>query len=137
MVERMSFLDIVSLYRARLAGRAVLVQEGFAVAGISIGVALLFASQVASTSLNHSVAQLTDQVVGSAQRFQLEARGPAGVSERLVEEVRAIPGVRAALPVLEVQANVIGSSGERSVDLLGIDPRFEHFNGPLCGVSLP
>jgi putative ABC transport system permease protein len=130
-MERMSFLDILRLYRARLAGRAVLVQEGFAVAGISIGVALLFASQVASASLNHSVAQLTDQVVGSAQRFQLEARGPAGVNERLVEEVRRIPGVRAALPVLEVQTNVIGPSGERSVDLLGADPQFAHFKGPL------
>jgi putative ABC transport system permease protein len=130
-MTRMRLSDIVLLYRARLGARAVLVQEMFAVVGISIGVALLFASQVASTSLTHSVQQLTDQVVGNTQQFQLEARGPGGVDGRLLSEVRRIPGVRTALPVLEVQANVIGPAGQRSVDLLGIDPRFAHFKGPL------
>jgi putative ABC transport system permease protein len=127
----MSLPDLLLLYRARLSARAVLVQEVFAIVGISVGVALLFASQVASTSLTHSVQQLTNQVVGSAQRFQLEARGPDGVDGRLLGEVRSIPGVRAALPVLEVQANVIGPRGQRSVDLLGTDPSFAHFKGPL------
>src|SRR5262249_17964898 len=36
-----------------------------------------------------------------------------------------------ALPVLEQQANVIGPAGERSVDLIGTDPRFAHFAGGL------
>jgi putative ABC transport system permease protein len=127
----MRLSEIMLLYRARLGAGAVLVQEMFAVAGISIGVALLFASQVASTSLTHSVRRLTSQVVGHTQRFQLDARGPAGVDGRLLGEVRSIPGVRTALPVLEVQANVIGPSGQRSVDLLGTDPQFAHFKGPL------
>ena len=130
-MARMSLPDLLLLYRARLSARAVLVQELFAIVGISIGVALLFASQVASTSLTHSVQQLTNQVVGPAQRFQLDARGPDGVDGRLLGEVRSVPGVRAALPVLEVQANVIGLRGQRSVDLLGTDPRFAHFKGPL------
>ncbi len=78
-MARMSLSDILFLYRARLRARAVLVQEAFAVVGISIGVALLFASQVASTSLTHSVQQLTNQVVGRRSEFQLDARGPAGV----------------------------------------------------------
>jgi putative ABC transport system permease protein len=130
-VARMSLSDILLLYRARLGARAVLVQEAIAVVGISIGVALLFASQVAGTSLTHSMAQLTNQIVGHTQKFQLEARGPAGVDDRLLDEVRSIPGVRSALPVLEVQVNVIGPAGERSVDLLGTDPHFEHFKGPL------
>jgi putative ABC transport system permease protein len=130
-VARMSLSDILLLYRARLGARAVLVQEAIAVAGISIGVALLFASQVAGTSLTHSMQQLTNQVVGHTQKFQLEARGPAGVDGRLLDEVRRIPGVRSALPVLEVQVNVIGPAGQRSVDLLGTDPRFEHSKGPL------
>jgi putative ABC transport system permease protein len=127
----MSLSDLLLLYRARLSVGAVLVQEVFAIVGISIGVALLFASQVASTSLTHSVQQLTNQVVGSAKRFQLDAKGPAGVDGRLLTDVRSIPGVRAALPVLEVQANVIGLRGQRSVDLLGTDPQLAHFKGPL------
>ncbi len=127
----MSLLDILWLYRARLRARAVLGQECFAILGIAIGVALLFASQVASTSLAHSVSQLTSQIVGDTQ-LQLDARGPAGFDERLLGEVRHIPGVRTALPVLEQQANVIGPGGlQRSVDLIGTDPRFAHFAGAL------
>ncbi len=126
----MSLSDILFLYRARLRARAVLVQEGFAVLGIAIGVALLFASQVASTSLTRSVAQLDQQIVGDTQ-FQLQARGPDGFDERLLDQARGVPGVQAAFPVLEQQANVIGPSGQRSVDLLGIDPRFSRVAGPL------
>ncbi len=127
----MSLSDIVWLYRARLRARAVLVQECFAILGIAIGVALLFASQVASTSLTRSVSQLTSQLVGDTQ-FQLDARGPAGFDERLLGEVRRVPGVQTALPVLEQQANVIGPGGaQRSVDLIGTDPRFAHFAGTL------
>jgi putative ABC transport system permease protein len=129
-VARMSPSDILWLYRARLRARAVLVQECFAILGIAVGVALLFASQVASTSLTHSVSQLTSQIVGSTQ-FQLEARSPGGFSERLLVQTRHIPGVQTALPVLEQQASLIGPAGSRSVDLIGTDPRFAHFAGSL------
>jgi putative ABC transport system permease protein len=108
----------------------VLVQEGLAILGIAVGVALLFASQVASTSLTHSVAQLTRQIVGSTQ-LQLQARGPAGMDEGLLEEVRRVPGVQLAFPVLEQTANVIGPGGRESVDLIGTDPRYAHSIGPL------
>jgi putative ABC transport system permease protein len=126
----MSLSDILFLYRARLRARTVLVQECFAILGIAVGVALLFASQVASTSLARSVAELSSQIVGNTQ-LQLDARGPSGFDERLLGEVRAAPGVKVALPVLEQQANVIGPSGERAVDLIGTDPRFAHFAGSL------
>jgi len=127
----MSPRGVLWLYRARLEARAVLVQEGFAVLGIAVGVALLFASQVASTSLTHSVQQLTRQVVGNTQ-LQLQARGPEGFDERVLASVRRLPGVQEALPVLEQQADVIGPSGSRrSVDLIGADPRFARFSGPL------
>lgn len=126
----MSLSDILFLYRARLRARAVLVQECFAILGIAVGVALLFASQVASTSLSRSVAELSSQIVGNTQ-FQLDARGPGGFSETLLGEAQRVPGVRIALPVLEQQASVIGPSGERSVDLIGTDPQFARFAGPL------
>jgi putative ABC transport system permease protein len=130
-IARMSLSDILWLYRARLRARAVLVQECFAIVGIAVGVALLFASQVASTSLTHSVSQLNSQLVGNTQ-FQLDARGPGGFDERLLSAARHIPGVQIALPVLEQQVNVIGPGGaQRSVDLIGTDPRFAHFAGTL------
>ena len=129
--RRMSFSDLCFLYRARLRRGAVLVQELFAVLGIAVGVALLFASQVASTSLTQSVKELTSQLVGSTQELQLDARGPDGFEERWLGEVRRLASVQVALPVLEAQASVIGPGGRRAVDLIGADPRFARTSGSL------
>jgi putative ABC transport system permease protein len=122
--------SILRLLRARLRARTVLRQEGFAIFGIAVGVALLFASQVANTSLTRSAAQLDRQVVGASQ-FQLDARGPGGFDEKLLGRVERVPGVRAAVPVLEQEVDVIGPHGQRSVDLIGPDPRFADVSGPL------
>jgi hypothetical protein len=98
---------ILKKYRARLRVRAVLVQEAFAVLGLAVGVALLFAAQIAGTSLDHSVTQLTRGLVGEMQ-LQLQARGPQGFPAQLLADVRQIPGVADAQPVVEEQANVLG-----------------------------
>ena len=126
----MSLGEILFIYRARLRQRSVAVQELLAMFGIAVGVALLFASQVASTSLDGSVRQLSKQLVGEMQ-YQLDARGPEGVSERVVARARSLPGVRAALPLLEQEASVIGPAGRASVELIGADPRFASLGGPL------
>jgi putative ABC transport system permease protein len=127
----MRFANVLRVYRTWLRPRAIRVQQGLAVAGIAVGVALLFASQVASTSLTRSVGDLTHGVIGSQQQWQLQARGPGGFGERMLGEVRRLPGVGVALPVLEQETNVIGPRGERAVDLIGIDPRFARLGGPL------
>jgi putative ABC transport system permease protein len=126
----MRLSNIAHLYVVRLKARVVLVQELFAVLGIAVGVALLFASQVASTSLDASVSQLTSGVVGQAT-YQLKARGPRGFSQSLLGEVQRLPGVRAAVPVLEVQASVIGPHSTQPVDLIATDPRDVHLTGRL------
>jgi putative ABC transport system permease protein len=119
----MRLSSIAHLYRVRLKAREVLVQELLAVLGLAVGVALLFASQVSSTSLNDSVARLTRELVPNMQ-LQLDARGPTGFDERLLAQVQRLPGVRQAAPVLEVPASAVGPSGQRGVELIGIDPRF-------------
>jgi putative ABC transport system permease protein len=126
----MSLANIAYLYLVRLKARLVLVQESFAVLGIAVGVALLFASQVASTSLDASVTQLAKGIVGNST-YQLKARGPAGFPEAKLAQVQRIPGVRAAVPVLEQEASVIGPSGQRSVDLIASDPRYVRYTGSL------
>ena len=126
----MRLSNIAHLYLVRLKARVVLVQELFAVLGIAVGVALLFASQVASTSLNGSVAQLTNGVVGQST-YQLKARSPQGFSEALLGEVQRLPGVRAAVPVLEAQVSMTGPEGSQSVDLIATDPRDVHLAGRL------
>jgi len=126
----MRLSSIARLYRARLRDRTVLVQELFAVLGIAVGVALLFASQVASTSLGGSVGQLTSGVVGQS-KLQLVARDPLGFDARLLGQVQRLPGVLAAVPVLEERANVVGPAGTQSVDLIATDPRAVHIGGSL------
>jgi putative ABC transport system permease protein len=107
-----------------------MVQELLAVAGIAVGVALLFASQVANTSLAGSVGRLADGLVGEAQ-LQLSARSPQGFSERLLRNVEVLPGVRADAPVLQRSVDLIGPRGARSVDLIGVDARVLGLGGPL------
>lgn len=116
--------EMFYFYRARLRARTVRVQEGLAVVGIATGVALLFASHVAGTSLSRSVEQLTSEIVGRSQ-FQLAARGPTGFSERLLAQVRSVAGVEQALPIVEQQANLVGRSGQQSVELIGVPSQFK------------
>jgi len=124
----MPLRSLIHLYRVRLRSR--LVQELLALAGITVGVALVFAALVANTSLTGSVRQLTSGIVGQT-RFQLAARGPEGFDQRLLARVQRLRGVEAAAPVLEAQANVLGPRGSRSVLLVGGDPRFARLGGAL------
>ncbi len=126
----MRISNIAHLYMVRLKARVVLVQELFAVLGIAVGVALLFASQVASTSLNQSVTELTKGVVGHAT-YQLKARGSNGFDESLFTQVQHMPGVIAVVPVLETPATVTGPRGSESVDLVATNPRYVHLAGAL------
>lgn len=127
----MRLTNTLFLYRARLRSR--LVQELLALAGITVGVALVFAALVANNSLTGSVRQLSDGIVGSAT-LELAARGSDGFDERLLARVVRIDGVDAAAPVLEVRANIMGPAGRRSVQLFGGDPRFARIGGPLLGL---
>lgn len=124
----MRLSNIVRLYRVRLRSR--LVQELFAIAGIAVGVALLFASQVASTSLSGSVTQITDGIVGQ-MRLQLAARSSQGFPTSLAREVERIPGVAAVVPVLEARVNMVGPRGSATVYLLGANPNSAPYAGPL------
>jgi putative ABC transport system permease protein len=127
-VRRLS--NIAHLYVVRLKARAVLVQEAFAILGIAVGVALLFASQVASSSLNGSVAQLTSSVIGKAT-LQLEARDSRGFSERLLGRLQNVPGVRTSVAVLEQRVGLIGPTGSENVDLVGVEPGMVFLASPL------
>jgi putative ABC transport system permease protein len=107
-----------------------MVQECFAVMGIAAGVALLFASQVANTSLQSSVSALSQGIVGRAT-LQLAARDPHGFPQGTLARVRAIAGVRAAAPLLEADANAIGPQGSESVKLIGADASLSALGGRL------
>jgi putative ABC transport system permease protein len=121
-------LNVLHLYRVRL--RARFWQECFAIVGIAAGVALLFASQVSSSSLQSSVSQLSHGIAGDAT-LQLVARDPHGFPQSALARVREIPGVRVAAPVLEAGANAIGPKGSASVELIGADASLSGLGGAL------
>jgi putative ABC transport system permease protein len=122
------FANVLHLYRVRLRARGL--QECFAIVGIAAGVALLFASQVASESLSSSVGELNRGIVGRAT-LQLSARDAQGFPAGTLGQVRRIPGVRVAAPLLEVNANAIGPKGRESVQLVGADASLSELDGAL------
>ena len=114
----MSLRTLSYLYGWRL--RAHPFQELLAGAGIAIGVALLFAVQVANHSITGSVEQLLNGITGKAQ-LELASRDEQGFDERLLQAVRAVPGVLTAAPSLERRAIVVGPGGHEAIELIGVD----------------
>jgi putative ABC transport system permease protein len=99
---------LIFFYRRRLRSNPI--QEALAGAGIAIGVALVFAVQVASSSLVGDSGSTIRSIVGAAT-LQLRARSETGVDSSIVRQVRALPGVRRAAPVLNLTATVQGPHG--------------------------
>ncbi|HVA19875.1 MAG TPA: ABC transporter permease [Solirubrobacteraceae bacterium] len=120
--------NVLLLYRVRLRARAA--QECLAIAGIAAGVALLFASQVSSSSLQGSVSDLEHGVAGNAT-LQLAARDPHGISQGLVGRVRRLAGVRFAAPLLEADAQASGPDAGEPVELIGADQSLPALGGTL------
>lgn len=110
---------LVYMYRRRLRVHAV--QELLAGLGVAIGVALVFATLVASSSIAGSAGAAAHTVIGSAN-LQLRARGARGLPESLLGEVERTPGVAQAAPLLEQTATLSGPAGKLvTVDLAGAD----------------
>jgi putative ABC transport system permease protein len=125
---RLRLSSVLGLYRARLRGRWV--QELLAIIGIATGVALLYATQVASTSLSGPVRALNHGIVGDSQ-LQLLSRGFTVFPESTYQQVKALPGVVRAAPVLQVPGNVVGPHGQHAINLFGADPRIVRLRGNL------
>jgi putative ABC transport system permease protein len=122
-------LNALQLYRVRL--RARWAQECLAALGIAAGVALLFASQVSSSSLQSSVSELSRGIAGKAT-LQVMARSAQGMPEQLLARVRALAGVGVAAPVLEAGATVSGPHGNSvPVELIGADSSLSRLGGTL------
>jgi putative ABC transport system permease protein len=99
---------LIYFYGRRL--RTHPVQEALAGLGIAVGVALVFAVLVASGSVTSGASQIVKSAVGAAN-LQLRARSSSGFDERLTDRVRALPDVRAAVPVIDLTAEALGPHG--------------------------
>ena len=114
-------LTLVYLYLRRL--RTHPVQELLAGLGITIGVALTCAVQIANHSVTGSAAE-TVRELGGSDTLQLTARSPRGVPEGIVGQVRRLPAVGTATGLFEERAVLTGPTGRSaSAHLVGALPR--------------
>jgi putative ABC transport system permease protein len=84
-------------------------------AGIVLGVAVFVGMHTANQSVLAAFHETIDRIAGTAQ-LQVSA-GEAGFDEEILDTVRALPGVRAAAPVLESTVSVDGTN----LLILGVD----------------
>ncbi|MEX1142647.1 MAG: FtsX-like permease family protein [Thermoleophilaceae bacterium] len=126
---------LLYLYGRRV--RAYPVQELLAGLGIAIGVALAFAVMVSTGSIVASASEVMRGVTGSAD-LQLTARDRRGFDARLLRDVRRMPGVAHAAPLIEQRAVLIGPDGrEVPVTIASIDPTLAALSGTLTRSFAP
>ena len=88
------------------------------IAGIVIGVAVLVGMHTANQSVLFAFQRTIDQIAGTTQ-LQVTA-GDGGFPEEALEQVQAIPEVRAAAPVIEAPVDS-GFPGQGKLLILGVD----------------
>jgi putative ABC transport system permease protein len=125
----MRFSGLLYFYGRRLRTRPV--QELLAGAGIAIGVALVFAVQIANSSITDASSAIVRGIAGTAS-LQLRARDANGLDERLLKRVQRLPGVALAAPILDQNASLVGNNGRRvSVDLASAAPSLLALGGGI------
>src|SRR6058998_3338843 len=115
--------------------------------GIVLGVAIFAAVRSANTSLRLALRDTIDQIAGKAV-LQVTA-GQAGVPEEAVDVIRSVPGVRAAVPVIEAvvrttdarQGNIlilgVDMAGDRSMREYSMEGQDETVSDPLIFLAQP
>jgi putative ABC transport system permease protein len=113
-------------------------------AGIALGVAVFVGMHTANQSVLAAFHQTIDRIAGSTQ-IQVSA-GEAGFEEDVLERVRALPGVRAAAPVIEATANTgagnllilgVDMLGDRSLRNYDLEDTDEAIDDPLVFLAQP
>jgi putative ABC transport system permease protein len=119
---------LLRLYWYRLRQQPA--QEALALAGIAVGVALIFAVEVANTSVPVSVRDLERGIAGGAS-VEVAARSPEGYDEGLVSKVGEAPGVLGDSGILDARVTVAGPRGQLPLTLVGADAGISAIGGPL------
>lgn len=125
----MRLSGLLYLYGRRLRTRPV--QELLAGVGIAIGVALVFAVQVANSSITDASSAIVRGIAGTAS-LQLRARDASGFDESILPRVQRLSGVTQAAPILDENASLVGPGGRRvAIDLASAAPSLLALNGSI------
>ncbi len=115
------------LYARRVRRRPA--QELLAGVGIALGVALMFAVQVANSSITGSSAEIVRGISGPAT-LQLRSRSADGFNEALLSDVQRLPGVKRAASVLDLPATIVGPRANGvTVQIASADPGLAVLDG--------
>lgn len=129
----MRFSTLLYLYGRRLRTRAA--QELLAGLGIAVGVALVFAVQVANSSITTGSEQIEKSLVGPAT-LQLRARSDQGFSESVAQRVQQLPGVHRAAPVLDLPGSAQAGAKHVAVQLAGAELTLAALDGLAARLPL-
>jgi putative ABC transport system permease protein len=88
--------------------------------GIAIGVATWVSIWMATHATQHTYREMFETLSGRAA-LEVVAEGLGGFDESVSVELASVPGVRAALPVVQAPAAVVGRAGAVPAFVLGID----------------
>ncbi len=105
----------------RRPGRTVLT-----LLGIVIGVAGVVATGVMLQALRHAYRDLFETATGRAS-LEVVAEGYAGFDASIATSLADVPGIRAALPIIQSPATIITPAGSHPVLVLGVDPDRDGF----------
>ncbi len=100
----------------RRPGRALLT-----LLGIVIGVAATVAIAICVQTTREAHREMFDEVAGRAA-LEVVAEGLGGFDPDVMPRVETVPGVKAAVPVVQAPAALTGKSGPVPVMVLGVDP---------------
>lgn len=106
-------------------------QEVLAVVGIAAGVALIFAVEIANSSVPASVRDLVHGIAGPAS-VEVAARTPEGFDESLMSKVGGVPGVFGDSGILDARVTVVGPRGQRALTLFGAEAGIAAIGGPIA-----
>ncbi|ADB53144.1 FtsX-like permease family protein [Conexibacter woesei] len=116
--------------------RSHALQELLALAGIAVGVGLVFAVLVANASVAGSVRELARGIVGDGT-LQLTARGTRGLDAGVARDVARLPEVATSAAMIETRVELRGPRGSRTTTLLGADGDAGAVGGPLLRELAP
>jgi putative ABC transport system permease protein len=89
--------------------------------GIVLGVATIVGVSLTTRATRSAYREMFEAVTDRAS-LEVVAEGLGGFDEAVVRRLHDVPGVRAAVPVIQLSAALIGNSGPAPILALGIDP---------------
>lgn len=121
-------MGAIRLLNLRRLGRQPL-RSGLAVVAVAAGVSLTVAVLVAAGSLTSGLSRFNRRLAGPAPLRVIGAPVRGGLAQGMVGQVAAVPGVAAAVPVVQAVTIARGPGLTQYVVALGVDCRVEALVG--------